>query len=340
MYSHGPALAGTFCNVTLFGILLSQAFFYFTTFTRDKLGIKLFVAILLLADTVNCVFDIWWIYDILVNRFGTRDPSPILYTLWHRWYYVATNHHAVGGIGTAIAIRFIPEFTQYQRFRAVVIVWLISAAACDTAITISLTWNLRRHKTGFAATDRLVDKIIRTTVQNGLITSIWAIMDLVVYLSTVTIRRHLAFNFPLGKLYSCTLMSTLNSRAGGGYERSRIIASTTDSLAKVNCRSFWLVLPSLDCCSNVQANVLTYEQPRITNPEVSASFISSDPRMLLMHAASRCSLMWRVISLPSLVQASIEQNGVASSSRPSSLCLFSPDIEINGLPLVVTCLIR
>ncbi|EIN11098.1 hypothetical protein PUNSTDRAFT_133149 [Punctularia strigosozonata HHB-11173 SS5] len=217
--AHGPALAGTFCNVTLFGILLSQSFFYFTTFTKDKLGIKLFVAALLLADTVNCAFDMWWIYDILVNRFG--DFGALQRGNW--------------------------VFASDPAMVAIVIVWLITAAVCDTAITISLSLYLRRHKTGFATTDRLVDRIIRTTVQNGLITAVWAITDLVVYLSTPT-GLHLAFNFPLGKLYSCTLMSTLNSRAGGGYERPRMFPNTTDSPEK--------------------AHALTCGRPRITSPEV------------------------------------------------------------------------
>ncbi|KAF7793528.1 hypothetical protein EIP86_004642 [Pleurotus ostreatoroseus] len=67
----------------------------------------------------------------------------------------------VGGIGTAIAIHFVPEFTQFQKFQVVVIVWLICAAVCDATITIALTWHLRRHKTGFQGTDDVLNKIIR-----------------------------------------------------------------------------------------------------------------------------------------------------------------------------------
>lgn len=28
------------------------------------------VCLLFAADTLNCVFDLWWIYDILINHFG------------------------------------------------------------------------------------------------------------------------------------------------------------------------------------------------------------------------------------------------------------------------------
>lgn len=34
------------------------------------------VIILLTADTLNCVFDIWWIYDVLVNHFGMSISTP------------------------------------------------------------------------------------------------------------------------------------------------------------------------------------------------------------------------------------------------------------------------
>lgn len=48
----------------------------------------------------------------------------------------------VGGIGTAIGIHIVPEFVEFQKFKVVVIVWLIGAAVCDAAITLSLTWYL------------------------------------------------------------------------------------------------------------------------------------------------------------------------------------------------------
>ncbi|KAF8968727.1 hypothetical protein BDZ97DRAFT_1755025 [Flammula alnicola] len=68
-----------------------------------------------------------------------------------------------------------------------------------------------KHKTGFEGSDMLVDRIIRLTIQTGLITSVVALINLVVYLSDTT-GLHLLFNFALCKLYSNSLMSTLNSR--------------------------------------------------------------------------------------------------------------------------------
>ncbi|OCH90855.1 hypothetical protein OBBRIDRAFT_754219, partial [Obba rivulosa] len=240
--AHGPGLLGVILNIFFYGIMVTQTFLYYNTYRKDHLWMKLFVAGLVLADTINCVFDIWWIYDIVINHFGdfsalqtgnwvfATDPAMVgiiatgvqLFFAWRikvltrkNWVVaivvVTAMGSIFGGIGTSIAIHFVPEFIEFQKFQVVVIVWLILAAVCDSTITISLTLHLRRHRTGFTATDHLLDKIIRITVQNGLITSIWAIGDLITYLATPT-GAHLAMNFPLAKLYTNALLSSLNAR--------------------------------------------------------------------------------------------------------------------------------
>ena len=73
----------------------------------------------------------------------------------------------------------IPEFVHFQKFEVIVIIWLAFSAVADCAITIALVWHLvrtlsnpyfparfliayqRNHKTGFAATDDIVNRIIR-----------------------------------------------------------------------------------------------------------------------------------------------------------------------------------
>ena len=39
--------------------------------------------------------------------------------------------------------------------------WLISCTLCDVLIAVALSAYLRKHKTGFAHTDTVVNKIIR-----------------------------------------------------------------------------------------------------------------------------------------------------------------------------------
>ncbi|TFY50407.1 hypothetical protein EVG20_g11538, partial [Dentipellis fragilis] len=118
---------------------------------------------------------------------------------------------AVGGIATAIAIGIVPHWLEFQKFKVPVIVWLTTSALVDSTITAFLVWYLRRQKTEFSASDDILNRIIRVTVQTGLVTSVWAIINLGVFLGSSS-GFHLAFNFPLSKLYSNSLLSSLNAR--------------------------------------------------------------------------------------------------------------------------------
>ncbi|TFK52444.1 hypothetical protein OE88DRAFT_1657711 [Heliocybe sulcata] len=244
--AHGPALIGLFFNILLYGIMITQTFLYYNTFKKDRLWMKIFVMVLFIADTLNSVFDCAWIYQSLIVNFGNSpylasadwvfgtDPAVTgiistmvqLFFAWRIWVLTGRMSLALviaflsivsglSGLGTSIAVGIIPQFVRFQKFQVIVIMWLLTTCICDVAITAVLTWHLRRHKTGFPATDDVVNKIIRLTVQTGMITAIVAIIDLGMFLGSPT-GLHLSFNFPLSKLYTNSLMSTLNSRSGWG----------------------------------------------------------------------------------------------------------------------------
>ncbi|KZT23453.1 hypothetical protein NEOLEDRAFT_1180103 [Neolentinus lepideus HHB14362 ss-1] len=249
--AHGPALIGLFFNILLYGIMITQTFLYYNTFKKDRLWMKIFVMVLFIADTLNSVFDCVWIYQSLIVNFGNApylaaadwifgtDPAmtgiiSTMVQLFFAWrvrvltarlplaLVIAFMSIVAGlsGLGTSIAVGIIPQFVHFQKFQVIVIMWLLTTCICDIAITAALTWHLRRHKTGFPATDDVVNKIIRLTVQTGMITAIVAVIDLGMFLGTST-GLHLSFNFPLSKLYTNSLMSTLNSRSGWGkYSRT------------------------------------------------------------------------------------------------------------------------
>ncbi|KAF9439919.1 hypothetical protein P691DRAFT_804680, partial [Macrolepiota fuliginosa MF-IS2] len=71
----------------------------------------------------------------------------------------------------------------------------------------------RSHRTGFKGSDMIVDRIIRITMQTGLLTSITAIINIVLFV-------HLLVNLPLCKLYSNSLFSTLNARGSWKFSES------------------------------------------------------------------------------------------------------------------------
>ncbi|ETW83074.1 hypothetical protein HETIRDRAFT_474219 [Heterobasidion irregulare TC 32-1] len=253
---HGPMLAGTFINAVLYGVSITQVYIYVKTFrTTDKQWIKGFIAVLFALDTINTVFDMAFMYDSVISHFGDvayiqnanwifcTDPAltgviGVTVQLFFAWRVkILTGSTAasivialtailqcLAGIATSIAVGFIPAYLEFRRFKPAVIVWLAGSAACDTMITIVLVWHLRRHKGGFSTTDDVIDRIIRVTVQTGMLTSLVALIDLVLFISSPS-GLHLAFNFPLSKLYTNSLLSSLNSRKGWAF------TSTSDQTA-------------------------------------------------------------------------------------------------------------
>ncbi|KIP01529.1 hypothetical protein PHLGIDRAFT_131227 [Phlebiopsis gigantea 11061_1 CR5-6] len=264
---HGPSLMGIFLNVLLYGVMITQTHSYYTNFPKDPIWIKSFVGILLLADTLNSAFNMAWIYNVLINQFGNlaalsradwlfeseEAMAGIIATMVQMFYarriFVLTKNRwitalvmlssAVSGlcaIGTAIGVAMRPDFSGLVILDVVALPWLVSCTVCDITIAITLSVYLSRHKTGFQKTDTVVNKIIRSTVQNGLLTASFTIAHIVCYLS-LSSGIHMIFNYGVVKLYTNSIMSSLNARGvwqntlskGSSFvsqSRSNFVAST------------------------------------------------------------------------------------------------------------------
>lgn len=251
---HGPMFLGTAFNVLLYGISITQTYLYLVSFKGDRWFIKYFVYFLFVADTVHTVFTLVYMYNSLVKNFGNVDylqeadwifaTDPALTGIiggsvqaFFAWRVNVLSHNSFlsltillcsvvsffMGLATAVAISFVPSFTQFQKFRVVVIFWLGSSCLADVVITATMVLYLRRHRTGFSQTDHQIDRIIRVTMHTGLATALWALIDLLLYLSSPS-GKHLFFNFCLSKLYTNSLMSSLNSRGGWKYNEESDVA--------------------------------------------------------------------------------------------------------------------
>ncbi|KAF9529955.1 hypothetical protein CPB83DRAFT_851894 [Crepidotus variabilis] len=240
--AHGWMFIGLAINILLLGIMVIQTYQYYINYKNDRLWLKLFVGFLLVGDIFNTAFDAAYLYETLIVNFGNLDalakatwlfacePATtaiivLAVQLFFAWrVFIVTETRvwsvlivalaltgAVTGITTAVDVMRIPLFTQFQEFKPVVAVWMVSEVAADIISTSILVWYLRNHKSGLERSDKIVDKIIRFTVQTGLITFIFASFHLAFYLSDES-GLHLLFNFPICKLYSNSVLSSLNSR--------------------------------------------------------------------------------------------------------------------------------
>ncbi|CUA72559.1 hypothetical protein RSOLAG22IIIB_10114 [Rhizoctonia solani] len=118
------------------------------------------------------------------------------------------------GLGGTIGGFMVKDFTRYHELTTVVIVWLVSSVVTDTVITSILTWYLYTHRTGFSRTDDIISRLARNTIQTGLMVTIWAMLNLILFITMSPLNNtvYLFFQLPLCKLYTVSLLSTLNAR--------------------------------------------------------------------------------------------------------------------------------
>ncbi|KAF9454684.1 hypothetical protein P691DRAFT_770220 [Macrolepiota fuliginosa MF-IS2] len=228
--AHGPMFLGTAVNVFLYGISVTQTYLYLTSSKSDRWFIKYFVYFLFIADTVHTAFTLIYIYDSLIKNFGNVGHLQTA-----DWIF-ATDPALTGIIGGTVQAFFAWRVNVLTHniflsllilLCSVVSLWLGSSCAADVVITSTMVLYLRKHRTGFSQTDHQIDRIIRVTMHTGLATALWALIDLLLYLSSPS-GKHLFFNFCLSKLYTNSLMSSLNSRGGWRYSDDSEAASSLD----------------------------------------------------------------------------------------------------------------
>ncbi|KAH7907512.1 hypothetical protein BJ138DRAFT_494847 [Hygrophoropsis aurantiaca] len=93
-------------------------------------------------------------------------------------------------------------------------IWLSGSLMCDTIITIYMVTILHQEgaKSSFQSTKSLSTKLIKLTIETGLVTTLAAVTELI--LATVLSETvwHLAVFYTISKLYANCVLANLNSR--------------------------------------------------------------------------------------------------------------------------------
>ncbi|KAJ7689672.1 hypothetical protein B0H17DRAFT_1066030 [Mycena rosella] len=244
----GPLVLGYMWSYCLYGMLIVQTYFYSEMFPKDSRGIKILVYTMFVMETIFSLFTTiaawnsygpgWGDIDTLLVLDWSWTPLPILnavlagmaqsFYIWRIWSLMRGHRYIPIFIGAVMVMQVTVCFhytvifalagrktAELGLISAEVSAWLGGSAACDLLITITLVTILsyqKRHTT-FAKTTGLINKMIRFSVETGAITTLAAVCDLTLWLSTREFNIHFIFFFVLGKLYSNVLMATLNFRA-------------------------------------------------------------------------------------------------------------------------------
>ncbi|KAF9468356.1 hypothetical protein BDZ94DRAFT_782352 [Collybia nuda] len=241
----GPILLGNLFGYGLYGILVVQLFIYYHGYPKDSVYLKGTVYFTFFVDTLITVFATIGAWDELAAGWG--DLSTLTPVAWP----IAAIPLLSGLVASVVHFFFAWRIWKLTRFRILplcictvsllafimagyagvrsrllgvlhlndqkpfVIVWLGGSTFVDIVITISMVTLLFRAKksTTFQTTHSGISKLITVTIETGMATAIGALVELILFVVFPMNNLHFIVFLVLAKLYSNTLLATLNSRA-------------------------------------------------------------------------------------------------------------------------------
>ncbi|KAF5371136.1 hypothetical protein D9758_004131 [Tetrapyrgos nigripes] len=241
----GPMVVATLVNALLTGICMVQFLEYYDSRIKDRptiIGLVIWVAV---VDTFSsCTFSyLLWYYavDNFENKIGllsvpwqsatipiftTLISVPVQFFLAWRirifsksfvlFIVICTLSLAQGGLAFASTIDALlePYVEAYAGRIPVTDSWLAIAVACDASITAALSYYLWKSRAGMKASDKaVISKLIRTSVETALPVTVFCISSLVFLTTMPGSNLSFIFGLPLARLYTNTLLTTLNSRS-------------------------------------------------------------------------------------------------------------------------------
>ncbi|KAH9984760.1 hypothetical protein BJV77DRAFT_163413 [Russula vinacea] len=261
-----PLLLGPVWNWFLYGILVVQIYVYSYNFPRDSRHLKLLVYSIFFLETVQTVLsgaDLYYWFaagfgngDQLVTPFASFFDLQILgpvvsvcvqfffvyriRVLGHlsekrsRWLCgficLLSVIGALGAFATGIISYITNQFIIGPLLVAFETTWIAANTLSDLLIASTMLYHLRRAwvRDGNLSNHVLVS-IVRLTVETNLVTTFVSIVSLVTIVVFPDYVYYMCPTYVLGKLYSNTLLLSLNNRI---YIRDSYETAERSSIAK------------------------------------------------------------------------------------------------------------
>ncbi|KAJ6588660.1 hypothetical protein B0H19DRAFT_1100528 [Mycena capillaripes] len=241
--SVGPLALGILFNTYLYGLVTNQYLDYWNHKFNDPRWIRMVVTALLLVDTTHSMIGVYELWHLCVSNFNNPDIlATVDFTIPFTAVAVSTSgvitqiflgHRVlqltkskplviilavlstggfVSGCIAGIKSGIIRDIAKFGQIVPLVTCWLSLLSFVDLFITAILIYVLSRSKTGFHRTDTIINRLIRGAIQTGLFASIFALGDLFSFIFAPNTTFYAMFAFPIGRIYTNTLLNTLNAR--------------------------------------------------------------------------------------------------------------------------------
>ncbi|THH12997.1 hypothetical protein EW146_g7169 [Bondarzewia mesenterica] len=240
----GPLVLASMLNYLVYGICIMQFYEYYASGYKDDLKTRLFVIYLLILDTFATALNAYLIWHYTVDGFGndaiigstpwSYNIVPILsvfasvpiqhFLSWRirkfakSWILfcclsiISLVSGVCGIVASASALR-VGQISNNGTLLPFADTWLASATFCDVSITALLFFHLSRARTGFSRTDTMIFRLLRISLEAAVPVTVFTVCDLAILTSHPTTNVHMIFAVPMGRIYTNTLLTTLNMRA-------------------------------------------------------------------------------------------------------------------------------
>ncbi|KZP24967.1 hypothetical protein FIBSPDRAFT_821263 [Athelia psychrophila] len=242
----GATLIGVIVGAVLWGVSAVQVWCYYMNYPEDKWFYKWLVAGVFVSDTMHQILISHSIYTYLVTNLGNYVElgnlvwSIILEVLFNgitailvqsfmisRIFKLAPRKWrwpAVSLVTVLVLANFVSNVVYYARgfhiktyadlaiLKANTAAINGLAATADILIAIIMCTVLQRSRTGFKNSDTMINSLILYTLNTGLLTSMCALAALLSLELAPSTFIYIAFFFNVGRLYSNSLLATLNAR--------------------------------------------------------------------------------------------------------------------------------
>ncbi|KAF8895505.1 hypothetical protein BD779DRAFT_1668768 [Infundibulicybe gibba] len=243
----GPNLLGNSIAYLLYGILMSQIYVYHHRFPEDHTWIKALVWTLFVVETVLIICGSMSTWNAVVGGWGDVNtlelidwPTALISFLlsgvassihifysWRIWklrksiifpIIIITVSAAafVMGLMTGFYGKKLTISEVTVKLKPYVIAWLGGNVLVNLMITIIMCITLMEasSQSMFGHTVSMLSRTITITVETGMINAVGALVDMILFLALPRTHFYLMVYYFLSKLYTNTLLVTLNARGG------------------------------------------------------------------------------------------------------------------------------
>ncbi|KAI0833800.1 hypothetical protein BC628DRAFT_1307412 [Trametes gibbosa] len=237
----GVYLICTCIACIMFGLTTHQTYRYYRLYPKDIFSLKLLVLVIFLLDVVHTISSIHICYFYLVTNYF--NPGRLVDGVWsirvsahkagliilcsHCFYarrlFFLSNRNWIPVTLIGLLLMFeigkhVPSlhplfvqvsFAKFIKYNYLLWIILSCSVAVDCLAAGTLTYYLRKSRTGFRRTDSLVDILMVYTINTG------GVLSLSALICALVMPKNLVYSAILvvcSKMYSNSLLAVLNSR--------------------------------------------------------------------------------------------------------------------------------